>query len=93
MVGVFNTVFDGMLAARALSFVRGLQIMFPWSLHRQLHSMPGQMLMLPEVGGDGKPLHFLLIMCPPSGHIAQNQWLRRKVVATKLLVSLLLRRS
>jgi hypothetical protein len=28
--------------------------MFPWSLQRQLHSMPGQMLPLPEAGAGGR---------------------------------------
>jgi hypothetical protein len=68
MESAANTVFHVMLMVSVLNFVRGLQIMFTWSLQRQLHSMPGQMLPFPEAGTGGKPLHLPLSLCPPSGH-------------------------
>jgi hypothetical protein len=85
MVSPANTAFHGMLAVSALSSVRGRQIMPPWSLQRSLHSMPGQMPHLPEVGAGGKLLHLPLSLCPWL-HVAQRQWLRlvEKVVTTKL---------
>jgi hypothetical protein len=86
MVSPDKTVFPGILAVIVLKFFREWRIMFPWSLQRQRHSMPGHMLHLPEAETGGKLLHLTLSMCPSSGHISQRQWLRlvEKVVPAKL---------